>query len=92
MDAMFFQYPFYGSQQLARHLPREGAALGRRRVSRLGHEAINRQPRASGADPDYRVQPNSPRWLTPKSSLSPENRHYVMASVNTGAIIVAPRA
>ena len=32
MDALSLQYPFYGSRQMARHLRREGVAVGRRRV------------------------------------------------------------
>ena len=44
MDALSLQYPFYGSRQMARHLRREGVAVGRRRVRRLmrvmGLEAI----------------------------------------------------
>ena len=29
MDALSLQYPFYGSQQMARHLRREGVVVGR---------------------------------------------------------------
>ncbi len=61
LDALSPQYPFYGSRQMARHLEREGIAVGRRRVRRLmrlmGLEAVYRRPRTSVAEPDHRVYP-----------------------------------
>ena len=61
MDALSLQYPFYGSQQMARHLRREGVVVGRRRVRRLmrlmGLEAIYRKPRTSVAQRDHHVYP-----------------------------------
>ena len=68
MDALSLQYPFYGSRQMARHLRREGVAVGRRRVRRLMHlmglEALYRKPRTSVAEPDHRVYPYLLRGLT----------------------------
>ena len=68
MDALSLQYPFYGSRQMARHLRREGVAVGRRRVRRLmrlmGLEAIYRKPRTSVAEPDHRIYPYLLRGLT----------------------------
>lgn len=34
IDAQFLQTPWYGSRQMARHLQREGHAVGRKRVRR----------------------------------------------------------
>ena len=68
MDALSLQYPFYGSRQMARHLRREGVAVGRRRVRRLmrlmGLEAIYRKPRTSVAEPAHRIYPYLLRGLT----------------------------
>ena len=68
MDALSLQYPFYGSRQMARHLRREGVAVGRRRVRRLmrlmGLEAIYRKPRTSVAEPDHRIYEVVPLFRT----------------------------
>ena len=61
LDESRLAHPFYGSRQMARHLRREGAAVGRRRVRRLmrlmGIEAIYRKPRTSVGNPEHRVYP-----------------------------------
>ena len=61
MDELSLQYPFYGSRQMARHLQREGVAVGRRRVRRLmrlmGLEALYRKPRTSNPQPGHRIYP-----------------------------------
>ena len=61
MDALSLRHPFYGSRQMARHLRREGTAVGRRRVRRLmrrmGLEALYRKPRTSRSHPDHAVYP-----------------------------------
>ena len=68
MDELSLQYPFYGSRQMARHLRREGVAVGRRRVRRLmrlmGLEAIYRKPRTSDAQPGHHVYPYLLRGCT----------------------------
>ena len=68
MDELSLQYPFYGSRQMARHLGREGALVGRRRVRRLmrlmGLEALYRKPRTSAAQPGHRIYPYLLRELT----------------------------
>ena len=61
IDELFMKYPFYGSRQMARHLQREGATVGRHRVRRLmrlmGLEAIFQKPRTSDPHPEHRVYP-----------------------------------
>ena len=61
IDELYLRYPFYGSRQMARHLGREGVAVGRHRVRRLmkllGLEAIYRKPRTTVANPEHRVYP-----------------------------------
>lgn len=61
IDALFLNYPFYGSRQMTRHLRREGCSAGRHRVRRLmrlmGLEAIYRKPRTSEPHPEHRVYP-----------------------------------
>lgn len=61
IDELFLKHPFYGSRQMARHLRREGLAVGRHRVRRLmrlmGLEAIYQAPRTSRPHPEHRVYP-----------------------------------
>jgi putative transposase len=61
IDALFLNYPFYGSRQMARQLRREGIVVGRHRVRRLmrlmGLEAIYRAPKTSVPHPEHRVYP-----------------------------------
>jgi putative transposase len=61
LDELFLKYPFYGSRQMARHLRREGIAVGRHRVRRLmrlmGLEAIYRTPKTSKPHPEHRTYP-----------------------------------
>ena len=68
MDELSLQYPFYGSRQMARHLQREGVAVGRHRVRRLmrlmGVEALYRKPRTSSPEPGHRIYPYLLRDLT----------------------------
>ena len=67
IDELYLKYPFYGSRQMARHLGREGVAVGRHRVRRLmkllGLEAIYRKPRTTVANPEHRVYPYLLRGL-----------------------------
>ena len=68
MDELSLQYPFYGSRPMARHLQREGVAVGRHRVRWLmrlmGLEALYRKPRTSSPQPGHRIYPYLLRDLT----------------------------
>ena len=62
IDAQFLETPWYGSRQMARHLRREGHAVGRKRVRRLmmakvGLAPIYQRPRTSTPHPERRVFP-----------------------------------
>jgi putative transposase len=61
IDAQFLETPWYGSRQMARHLQREGYAVGRKRVRRLmakmGLAPIYQRPRTSVPHPEHRVFP-----------------------------------
>ena len=61
IDAQFLETPWYGSRQMARHLRREGYAVGRKRVRRLmakiGLAPIYQRPRTTVANPEHRIFP-----------------------------------
>ncbi len=61
IDAQFLETPWYGARQMARHLRRQGHAVGRKRVRRLmrlmGLAAIYPQPRTSTPHPDHKIYP-----------------------------------
>jgi putative transposase len=61
IDAQFLETPWYGSRQMARHLRREGYAVGRKRIRRLmakmGLAPIYQRPRTTIAHPEHRVFP-----------------------------------
>jgi putative transposase len=61
IDTQFLETPWYGSRQMARHLRREGHAVGRKRVRRLmakmGLAPIYQRPRTTVPHPDHRVYP-----------------------------------
>ena len=61
IDAQFLETPWYGSRQMARHLRREGHAVGRKRVRRLmakmGLAPIYQRPRTTVPHPEHRVYP-----------------------------------
>jgi putative transposase len=61
IDAQFLETPWYGARQMARHLRREGHAVGRKRVRRLmatmGSAPIYQRPRTSTPHPEHRVFP-----------------------------------
>ena len=61
IDEQFLQTPWYGSRQMARHLRREGYAVGRKRIRRLmakmGLEPIYQRPRTTVPHPDHQVYP-----------------------------------
>ncbi len=61
IDEAFLEMPWYGSRQMARHLMREGHAVGRHRVRRLmrkmGLSPIYQRPRTSDPHPEHRVYP-----------------------------------
>jgi putative transposase len=61
IDTQFLEAPWYGSRQMARHLRREGCAVGRKRVRRLmakmGLTPIYQRPRTTMPHPAHRVFP-----------------------------------
>ena len=61
IDRQFLETPWYGSRQMARHLRREGYAVGRKRVRRLmakmGLEPIYQRPRTTVPHPDHQIYP-----------------------------------
>ena len=61
IDEQFLLTPWYGSRQMARHLRREGYAVGRKRIRRLmakmGLEPIYQRPRTTVPHPDHQVYP-----------------------------------
>ena len=61
IDAQFLETPWYGSRKMARHLRREGYAVGRKRMRRLmarmGLAPIYQRPRTTIAHPERRVFP-----------------------------------
>ena len=61
IDAQFLVTPWYGARQMARHLCRQGHAVGRKRVRRLmrlmGLAAIYPKPRTSTPHPEHKVYP-----------------------------------
>ena len=68
IDRQFLETPFYGSRQMARHLRRQGYAVGRTRVRRLmrrmGLQAIYQKPRTSIPNTQHRVYPYLLRGLS----------------------------
>ena len=61
IDAQFLDTPWYGARQMARHLRRQGHAVGRKRVRRLmqlmGLAPIYCKPRTSAPHPEHTVYP-----------------------------------
>ncbi len=61
IDAQFLETPWYGSRQMARHLRREGHAVGRKRVRRfmatMGLVPIYQRPRTTVPHPEHRIYP-----------------------------------
>ena len=61
IDAQFLETPWYGSQQMARHLRRYGHEVGRKRVRRLitmmGLAPIYQWPRTTVPHPEHRIYP-----------------------------------
>ena len=70
IDRQFLETPFYGSRQMARHLRRQGYAVGRTRIRRLmrlmGLQAIYQKPRTSTPNVHHRVYPYLLRGLSIK--------------------------
>jgi putative transposase len=68
IDRQFLKTPFYGSRQMARHLRRQGYAVGRTRVRRLmrrmGLQALYQKPRTSLPDGQHRIYPYLLRGLS----------------------------
>lgn len=61
IDAQFMETPWYGGRQMARHLRRQGYAVGRKRIRRLmgrmGLAAVHQQPRRTVPHPEHRKWP-----------------------------------
>jgi putative transposase len=61
IDAQFLETPWYGARQMARHLRRQGHAVGRKRVRRLmqlmGLAAIYCKPRTSAPHSEHKIYP-----------------------------------
>jgi len=61
IDAQFLETPWYGSRQMARHLRRDGHAVGRKRVRRLmavmGLVPIYQRPRTTVPNSEHRIWP-----------------------------------
>ncbi len=61
IDRQFLKTPFYGSRQMARHLRRQGYAVGRTRIRRLmrlmGLQAIYQKPRTSIPGTHHQIYP-----------------------------------
>ena len=61
IDEQFLETPWYGSRQMARHLQRQGYAVGRKRVRRLmakiGVQAVYQRPKTSQPHPEHRIWP-----------------------------------
>ena len=67
IDAQFLETPWYGSRQMARHLRRQGYAVGRKRIRRLmakmGLAAVYQRPRTTVPHPEHRKWPYLLRGL-----------------------------
>jgi putative transposase len=61
IDAQFLETPWYGARQMARHLRREGYAIGRQRIWRLmakmGLAPIYQRPRTTVPNPEHQIFP-----------------------------------
>ena len=61
IDAQFLETPWYGARQMARHLRREGYAIGRKRIRRLmakmGLAPIYQRPRTTVPNPEHQIFP-----------------------------------
>jgi putative transposase len=59
IDAQFLETPWYGARQMARHLRREGYAIGRKRIRRLmakmGLAPIYQRPRTTVPNPEQQI-------------------------------------
>ena len=68
IDEQFLETPWYGSRQMARHLRRQGHAVGRKRVRRLmakmGLAAVYQRPKTTVAHPEHRIWPYLLRGLS----------------------------
>ncbi len=61
IDALFTEYPFYGSRRLLHTLREEGFVLGRNTVrsymQEMGLEAVYPKPNLSQPAPEHRIYP-----------------------------------
>src|SRR4029078_1637610 len=67
IDAQFLETPWYGARQMARHLRREGYAIGRKHIRRLmakmGLAPIYQRPRTTVPHPEHQIFPYQLRDL-----------------------------
>jgi putative transposase len=67
IDEQFLETPWYGARQMARHLRRQGHAVGRKRIRRLmrkmGLAAIYQRPRTTVPHPEHSTYPYLLRGL-----------------------------
>jgi putative transposase len=67
IDAVYTDYPFFGSRRMTAWLKREGYAVNRKRIGRLmrrmGLEAIYPKPNLNRPNPEHRVYPYLLRGL-----------------------------
>jgi len=68
IDALYTQYPFYGSRRIAAHLGRDGLVINRKAVQRhmreMGIAGIAPGPNLSRRDSEHRIYPYLLRDLT----------------------------
>jgi len=61
IDEQYLQTPWYGSRQMARHLRRQGRAVGRKRIRRLMRlmnlSAVAPGPQTSRRNPQHKIYP-----------------------------------
>jgi putative transposase len=77
IDAQFLETPFYGARQMARHLRRQGYAVGRKRVRRLmarmGLSPIYQKPKTSEPHPAHRIAAIEAHSLSVAFAAAPGN-------------------
>ena len=80
IDTQLLETPWYGSRQMARHLQREGHAVGRKRVRRLmatmGLAPIYQRPRTTIPNPEHHAPPHSSKCNQSRGSLSRQEEDF----------------
>src|SRR5208283_2005560 len=57
IDALFTARPLFGARRIARTLSQEGFPIDRKRVRRMGVEALGPKPRTSKPAPERKIYP-----------------------------------